>query len=125
MRGKSLPPLARPKKRKQSTYKTSESSVKAACMGWLAHHNIFVWRNNTGAIKTEGGYWLRFGLKGSADIIGMTRGGRFLAIETKSAIGELTDEQRDFRDAVMRNGGLFIISRGIDDLEKHKENILS
>lgn len=116
--------LAQLKPRKKPTYKTPESAVKAACMGWLAAHKVFAWRNNSGAVKTESGFWLKFGLKGSSDILGICKNGRFLAVECKSDIGQLRDEQKLFRDNVMANGGLFIVARSTDDLEKHRAEIV-
>lgn len=115
-----LPDLS---KSKPPVFKTRESAVKAACMGWLAQHKIFIWRNNTGSYKTQTGHWVAYGFKGSPDIIGMTKTGRFLGIECKSDTGTLRPEQKAFRDATALNGGLYIVARSIDDLEAWKWEI--
>lgn len=94
-------------------------------MGWLALHKVFCWRNNTGSYKTDAGHYVAYGLKGSADIIGMTSTGRFLAIEVKSSTGTLNPDQRLFRDAVMKNGGLYIVARSVDVLQEYKNQLLS
>jgi hypothetical protein len=74
-----------------------------------------LWRNNTGKLPDPRfGRWVSFGLKGSADILGILRGGRFLAIETKTATG-LRPEQRAFRDMVTAMGGLYVVARSVDD----------
>lgn len=110
--------------RKKPTYKTPESSVKAACMAWLARQQVFAYRNNTGAYKAEGRY-IRYGHPGSADIIGLTkRTGRFLAIETKSSTGTQNDDQIAFMRNVRASGGLYIIARSLEDLEEKKGEIL-
>lgn len=74
-----------------------------------------VWRANTGAARTRDGRLVRFGLKGQADILGLTTTGRFLAIECKSATGRLRPEQIAFCDMVERFGGLYIVARSAED----------
>lgn len=110
--------------RKAPVYKTPESAVKAACMGWLALNKVFCWRNNTGSYKTSTGQYVAYGLKGSPDIIGMTQTGRFIGIECKSNTGSLSDDQKNFRDMVLRNDGIYIVARSIDALEERKADIL-
>lgn len=50
------------------------------------------WRNNTGAAKL-GERFIRFGVPGLPDIIGVLPGGRMLAIECKRTKGKLTPAQ--------------------------------
>lgn len=42
--------------------------------------------------------------------------GRYVAIETKSAKGVLSQDQQNFRAAVERVGGLYIVARSLDDV---------
>jgi hypothetical protein len=75
-----------------------------------------VWRQNTGRLPDpRTGRWISFGLKGSADILGILRGGRFLAIETKTPTGRLRPEQVAFRDMVTSLGGLYVVARSVED----------
>lgn len=75
-----------------------------------------VWRNNTGKLPDpRSGRWVSFGLKGSADILGLLRGGRFLAIETKTPAGRLRPEQLAFQRMVESLGGLYVIARSVSD----------
>jgi hypothetical protein len=57
-------------------------------------------------------------INGVADIIGALPGGRFLAVECKSARGRQTLAQRAFQEAVEKRGGLYVLARSIEDLEK-------
>jgi hypothetical protein len=94
----------------------TESAVLSACLEYLTLTGIFAWRNNTGAVKVDGKRFVRFGLKGSPDILGVMPDGRILCVECKSVRGRLTPEQRAFGEAVKRRGGIYIVARGIDDL---------
>ena len=56
--------------------------------------------------------FITFGLcEGSADLIGIAPGGRFLAIEVKTDKGRATIEQQRFINAVLTAGGIAGIVR--------------
>jgi hypothetical protein len=95
-----------------------EAEVLRACLDYLAVRGIFAWRNNSGAVPLEGGRFIRFGYKGSPDILGILPGGKMLCIECKSARGKLSEEQKNFKVRVEKSGGIYIIARGIEDLEE-------
>lgn len=86
-----------------------------------ARHDMRIWRNNTGAIKV-GERFVSFGLKGSADILGLLRGGRFLAIEVKAASGRQSPDQKSFQKMIEDFGGLYILARSVEDVERGLEN---
>lgn len=77
--------------------------------------DVRLWRNNVGAAHITN-RWMRFGLKGSSDLLGLLRGGRFLAIEVKSATGKQSPAQRAFQKTITRFGGLYVLARSIDDV---------
>lgn len=105
--------------------KVYESSVVDAAIKWLYLHGCFVWRNNTGSYKPEGGNsYVRYGLVGSADIIGVTPKGKFLAAECKGSVGKLSDKQTAFGEKVKQHGGIYIVAFSIDDLEKRRREIV-
>lgn len=77
----------------------------------------FFWRNNSGAQKIDNGgskRFVRFGLPGSADIIGVHKG-RFVAIEVKSQRGRQSDNQRQFQESIEKQGGVYILAYSVDD----------
>jgi len=77
-----------------------------------------LFRNNVGLAKTVAGQVVKFGLcKGSSDLIGWTRSGRFLAVETKSQRGRPSKEQLAFVDAVNSAGGVGMIVRSVEEFE--------
>jgi hypothetical protein len=71
------------------------------------------WKNETGAVKMPSGSFVRFGLKGSSDILGVCRG-RFVAIEVKTGEATLRKSQRNFREAVTKNGGIYCLARNVE-----------
>jgi len=72
------------------------------------------WRNNSGRLPTGGGRWIAFGVPGSPDIIGVFRG-RFVGFEVKSGRNKLSESQKNFREAFLRAGGVYVITRSVDD----------
>ncbi|HXG69941.1 MAG TPA: VRR-NUC domain-containing protein [Gemmatimonadaceae bacterium] len=75
-----------------------------------------LWRNNTGLARF-GGARVRFGLGiGGADLVGVLIGpGKFIAIEVKTPSGRMTTEQRCWRDAVVKAGGVYILARSVEE----------
>ena len=53
-----------------------------------------------------------------SDIIGVAPGGKFLAIECKSAKGKLSLVQEEFLERVDALGGVACVVRSVEELEK-------
>ncbi len=73
------------------------------------------WSNNTGALKVEG-RMIRYGLKGSSDIlhVNRARGGQLIAIEAKVGRDAWRIDQKRFAEAVTRDGGIYVLARSTD-----------
>lgn len=82
------------------------------------------WANPTGAVKSQSGHFHRFGLKGSSDIIGLSRTGRFIAIEIKTGKAVQSKHQKAFETMVLKNLGFYIVVRSDLDLPIAKALIL-
>jgi hypothetical protein len=105
---------AMPKSKAKSKAKP-ETKIVHDCMQILQLHKIFCWRNNTGA-TWMGGRPIFYGLKGSADIIGMLPNGRFLAIEVKTETGKQSDSQKAFEKKVLENHGVYLLIHSAGEL---------
>jgi hypothetical protein len=70
------------------------------------------WKNETGSARTERGAFVRYGLPGSSDILGVCNG-TFVAIEVKTGTGRLSPIQKNFKAAVEKNLGVFILARDV------------
>lgn len=83
-----------------------------------------VWENKTGAAFRDG-VMIRYGLVGSADILGLMRNGRFLAIEVKSGAAQQGSQQVKFMEMVQRFNGVYLLCRSVEDaviqVKKHCE----
>jgi hypothetical protein len=99
---------------------TPETAVLRACMLAATAAGARVWRNNTGVLLDSNRRPVRFGLcVGSSDLIGLTRDGRFLAIECKRGRGGVvTPEQTQFLDTIRAMGGVAILARSGEDVTK-------
>ena len=90
----------------------SESHIVNACLIALSAAGCLAWRQNTGVLPDRSGRPIRFGLcVGSSDIIAIAPDGVFVAVECKAAIGQPTDAQVRFLEAVRRQGGRSGIAR--------------
>lgn len=58
---------------------------------------------------------MRFGKVGSADIIGLSPQGRFIAVECKDK-SKATEKQIEFLEEVRKRGGIAILAHSIDDV---------
>jgi len=99
----------------------SESAIQTQILTYLGHKQVFVWRNNSGALINPKGRPVRFGRPGSADILGLQRGtGRFIAIEVKKpdTLKSLTDLQRGFLEDIHDYGGLAGVATCLEDVDR-------
>lgn len=90
-------------------------------LAWGAHPSVRMWRANAGQawVPAAGGMRpVQMNVPGCADLIGLILGGRFLAIETKSASDRMRESQLAFRAMVERLGGLYIVARSVEDVDR-------
>lgn len=110
----------------------AESQVKRQVLSWLDFHQIPVIRNNTGKFtkpykdkynKTRV-HWIHCGLEGSGDLVVCGNNGKHIEIELKSSTGKLSPEQKQRQKYLDSIGGLMLVIRSIDDLERWKHEII-
>ena len=91
----------------------------SGCIQFLQTRGIYHWRNSTGAVQIAPGRFMKFGKKGSSDILGILPGGRLLCVECKAPKnGRLSPEQKQFIEDVTKAGALAIVVRGWTELDK-------
>lgn len=89
-----------------------ETDITGAIKDYLELKGIFHWKNFGGPLAK----------KGVADILGILPGGRFLAIEVKTAKGQLSLEQGLFLMDITKNNGVAFVAHSLDEvIEKLKE----
>lgn len=89
----------------------SEHQIQKEILELLNSIGVYCWRNNSGGH----GVW-KYGKKGSSDIIGIIKGGIFLAIEVKKEKGIVSKEQQLFLDRINQDGGIGFVARNIMDV---------
>lgn len=99
------------KHKKNENEKTVVDSVLkvSKCFG-------FFWRNNTGAMPTPSGGFIRFGYPGSSDIIGVING-KIVCIECKRSKAKQSKSQIKFEKLINNNKGIYILVKGLKDME--------
>jgi len=106
-----------------------ETKIQRAIMLALSESGCLVFRNETSGawvgkkvhqagqqVTLADARMIRFGLcVGSSDLIGLTKYGRFFAIEIKTKTGRATKEQLNFIERVREAGGIAGIARSPQD----------
>ncbi len=99
----------------------TERNIQKQLMDYLSYKNVYVWRNNSGALPDRRGRLVFFGKVGSSDILGVQRGtGKFIAIEVKrpDMSYKPTQPQLDFLQQIHDCGGLAGIATSTDDVDR-------
>ena len=110
---------ARPKGKPQRVARPAvapESDVLAETMLALSRIGALVMRNNSGALRDAHGRLVRFGMKGSADIIAC-HSGRFVAVECKREGKRQSRYQGGYAAAVMAAGGIYVVVSSKEDAD--------
>ena len=110
---------ARPKGKPQRVARPTvapESDVLAETMLALSRIGALVMRNNSGALRDAHGRLVRFGMKGSADILACYQG-RFVAVECKREGKRPSPDQVRYANAVRAAGGIYVVVRSKEDAE--------
>lgn len=88
--------------------------IRRACE-WLAREGYFAWPNNTGAGEMNGRF-VRFGKKGSGDILCVLKGGRHAEFEGKTGEATQSKPQKVHQWRVEAMGGLYIEFHSVEEL---------
>jgi len=95
-----------------------EQDIQKVITEWLEWNGYLVIKiNNTGIYKQATGQYIPPRQKGISDLVAC-KNGQFIAIEVKTEKGKLTEYQQLFLDQVKACGGIAIVARSVDDLEK-------
>lgn len=98
----------------------TEQQIVKSILEYLAYRKIFAWRNNTGAMIAS--YknkerLVRYGAKGSPDIIGILPGGIFLGLEVKRPGGKSSAAQKEFGEKVFAVGGIYKVVHSVEEVQ--------
>lgn len=93
---------------------------------YLNYSGNYVWRQNTGGMtknyQTKAGInkrsFIQFGHKGVSDILGISKDGKFIAVECKVKGNKPTQFQLDFLESISSRGGIAILAYSLEDVQK-------
>ena len=107
----------------------SANALTHSILEYLILRGAYAWRNNSGAARVEGnsnqrGRFIRYGKKGSGDILGILPNGKFLSVEVKAGRDRLRPEQQEFMDDINIRGGVAMVARSLDDVIERIEKEL-
>ncbi len=99
----------------------TEADIQKSILDYLRTRGYFCWRNNTGMQRSQ--YdgrerFIRYGLVGSGDLLGLTKEGRFFSIEVKRPGKKPTPEQIEFMATINQMKGLALVAYNVDDVIK-------
>ena len=125
-------PVGKPKPRRKR--KNLEAPVQKAVLQWLSTqpNAVLVERRNTGAFALEDGGYVKFGVKGRADVwvewlhvmdpeFGRTGMQYYVHVEIEckraDGKGRLSKDQKEFRDFCLTNHIPYLIVISVDELK--------
>ena len=95
---------------------TKETQLQKDCLAYLRAKNIFCWRQNSGALKTEKGFIRFTDINGLPDIIAIING-RFVGFELKLKGKYPSKVQRQTHKQIEKAGGKVYIIRDLNELK--------
>jgi len=93
---------------------TPEGDILKAVGHYLTLKKHFWWRNNSGAFKSDHGFY-RFGTPGLPDIV-VIRDGFFIGLECKTKAGRQSPDQKEFERRTKEAGAEYYVVRSVDDV---------
>lgn len=97
-----------------------EKDIQKSIIEYLGAKRVFCWKEHSGGLPINNGEnFMPIGLKGKSDILGVLKGGRFLAIEVKRPGGKISPAQEEFIQNINLEGGLAFVAYSIDDVIAH------
>lgn len=73
------------------------------------------------AYSPRPGQFIRSGERGTADILGVIKGGRFISIEIKREGKNATPDQVKWGEKVTAKGGLYVVAHSVDEVKQALE----
>ena len=114
---------------KQPGSSAAHTQLVKDCLEELALMGFAAWPNRTGATEIDGRF-IRFGKKGSGDIIGIypfvlagKRYGIHLEVECKTGAATQTKFQKAHMRLVRNSGGIYIVARSRDEVRAQLEQL--
>lgn len=93
-----------------------ETDIQRQILDYLKAIKVYAWRQNTMGVPLKGGGFRPASKTGVSDIIGVLSGGQALFIEVKQPKKDLTENQKQFKIEVERQGALHITAHSVEEV---------
>jgi hypothetical protein len=109
--------------------KKLEHEVLADCLAWLKKYHVFCNRHDCGSGDIVGAGMATYGIRSAGDIIGILNKhrhvGRHFEIECKRGSGgRLSAGQQKRMKDVRKNGGIYLVVHGIEELAHYFKDLI-
>ena len=94
----------------------TEHQIQQAVIEWLQYKKWFVWRHNSGMVRTVHNTMVRMGVAGMPDVFAL-KDGQLLGIEVKRPGKKPTDIQQRMMDDLTKYGAQCMVVTSTEDLE--------
>ena len=98
-------------------YRQTEHGIQQAIIEWLQYKGYFVWRHNSGMVRTMGNTMVRMGVAGMPDVFAL-KDGFLIGVEVKKKGNKPTDIQERMLKELRDHGCGTCIAHSVDELEK-------
>lgn len=94
---------------------TKEKDIQRDILYYLELKKVFHYRQNTGALATPTGGFIRYGTTGAPDIVCVIQG-KYVGLEIKRPGGRLSPGQERFAEQLKKAGGDYHVVTSLDDI---------
>lgn len=98
-----------------------EAGIQTAICQYLQYQEnmgkLIYMRNNSGAVINQKGRFIKFGKRGSADIIIFVKGGKTLHVEIKNEKGRMSTSQLEMELKLKQLKHKYYLVRSVDEVE--------
>lgn len=101
--------------------KQLEKEIQSSILEYLQARGLYCWKQNNVGIKKPNGKYIPSNKKGVSDILGLTKSGRFFAIEVKRSNGKMSFDQAEFQFAIRANNGIAFVAKSVDEVISNQE----
>lgn len=106
------------KKRPLVKGRIKETDIQRAIIQYLRYKGYFVWKQNNVGIKKANGSYIPTTMRGISDILGISKDGKFIAIEVKMGKNKPTEYQEMFLEEIKSRKGIAIVAYDLLDVQK-------
>ena len=99
-------------------FKRRESDIKRMIKMHLEGKGCLVIDYRSVGIMKPNGSYIPMSKRGVSDLLGLTREGKFFAIEVKTEAGRLSQEQKRFIEVVKSHGCKAFVAKSVEDVIK-------